>query len=525
MKPFDAGFVAALVCILTSLEVVHAAKLLQQSSARLSSLASFMSSGPSDDAQPLTISDLVRQAEGADDATGHTTEVEKEVASQEPVQQAEGVDDPANQVVEVVKKVPAENRLSGASALGVPIEVSAVSAIAALVEDPPTSDVLQPTAKHPQSEEGDLLQVVSKIKKMDAPGAVREALEENGVADDPNLRKLETSLFGLAKMGDTNSTRMIVDEIRQLVQDVMLPGILNQTRTAEQQVSEIHQRFSQCSNMTSHRLETYPMPNWTDLSAAHKSCRWDQSSMSTPTEELWRLMKDAEGIMNQTCHLYDNVNRMIPGFDECGYPPHNNMRDYIAKLRDKFKVRMEGLNLDRLACENATRIYEHRKRQWMLSSASVNCKKEECDGVQLEMDTAACNYSAAVKSICDEYHHCYNRTRCSYRSTVDTAHDLQERLRPEYRALKRIECILLQWLEDNLDDGIEICRNKTHSVVPMEMNLTGLQVPDLSSCQAPTQPWTILHPTSQEYNQTEYAWLPPNARADSCRAWCCVTPE
>lgn len=509
-----------------------------------------MSSGSSDDAQPLTISDLVRQADGADDATYHVTKVEKDTASEKPLQQADGVDDSVNQgseiathlplekfllqaergddaanpVIEVVKEAPAESLRSGASALRVPVEASAVSPIAALTQDTSTSDPMQPTAELPQSEEGDMLQVASKVKKTDAPAAVREALEENGVADDPKLRKLENSLVGLAKMGDSNSTQMIVDEIRNLVQDIMLPGILNQTQTAEKQVLDIHQRFSQCSNMTSYRLQTYPMPNWTDLSAAHKSCRWDQSSMSTPTEELWRLMIDSERIMNETCHLYNNVNQMIPGFDECGHAPPNNMRDYIVRLRNKFKVRLDGVILEKLRCENATSIYEYRRRQWMLSNASVDCKKEECDGVQLEMDTAACNYTAAVKGICDEYHQCYNKTRCSYRSTLDTAHDLVQRLRPEYRALKRIECILLQWLANNLDKGIDVCRNKTHSLEPMELNLTGLDVPDVDSCQAPTEPWTIHHPTSQEYNQTEFAWLPPNARADSCRAWCCATP-
>lgn len=561
MKPFDAGLVAALVCILTSLDVVHAAKLHQKNSARLSFLESFMSSGSSDDAQPLTISDLVHQADGADDATDHINKVEKDVPSEEPLQQAEGaddamvrllknddavdqvtevarklppekplqqaeeVDDVANQVIEVVKEVPAKNLHAGASALGIAIEVSAVSAIAALTEDTPTSDPVQPAAENPQSEEGDLMLLASKHKKTDAPTAVREALEENGMADDPKLRKLENSLVGLAKMGDSNSTRMIVDEMRQLVQDVMLRGVLSQTQAAEKQVREIHQRFSQCSNMTSHRLQTYPMPNWSNLSASHKSCRWDQSSMSTPTEELWRLMIDAERIMNETCRLYDNVNQVIPGVDECGAAPPNHMRDYIARLRDKFKVRLDGVILERLRCENATSIYEYRRRQWMLSNASVDCKKEECDGVQLEMDTAACNYTAAVKSICDEYHHCYNKTLCSYSSTLDTASDLLQRLRPEYRALKRIECILLQWLANNLDDGIEICRDKTHSLEPMELNLTGLDVPDVDSCQAPTEPWTIHHPTSHEYHSTEFAWLPPNAGADFCRAWCCATSE
>lgn len=572
MKPFDASlFGVALVCILTSSEVVHASKLRQESSARANYLRP-----SSDDAQPATISDLVREAEGADDATEEITQIVKEerplqqakgaddAADQEkPLQQAKGVDDAANQamevvrelpmeealqqddglnytanqvtqVAEVVKKVPSESVLAGSSALALPMDVSAIVALAE--EDPHTLDLVktetgrsepkkQTETNRPQREKGELLQPASRFTKSNAPAAVREALEENGVADDPKLRKLENSLLGLAKMADNNSTRMIVDEMRHLVQDVMLLAILNQTQTAEEQVLALHRRFSQCLNMTSHRLQTYPMPNWTNLSGSHKSCRWDQAAMSTPTEELWRLVIEAEKHMNESCHLYDNVNDVIPGYDECGQPSPGGMRNYIVGLIDKFRVRLDGVILDREKCENATRMYEYRKRQWMLSNASVDCKKEECDGLQLEMDVAACNFTTAVGSICYEYNRCYNHTRCSYSSALATAQELLERLRPEYRALKRIECILLEWLADNLDDGIETCRNKTHSLEPLELNLTGLDVPNKTSCRAPTEPWTIYHPTSQEYFQNEYAWLPPNARADTCRAWCCVTPE
>lgn len=480
----------------------------------------------------LPVDELLQQAHGVHDTENQVTEVAKTV--QELLQQADGVHDTESQVtqvMEVVKKVPAENLLAGPLVLALPIDVSTIVALAE--ENPHTSNLVRNVAKHPESKEttaanrrqretGNLLQSASHLTKADATAAVREALEENGVADDPKLRKLEHSLVGLARMPDSNATKMIVDEMRHLVQNVLLEEIIKQTQTAEQQVSELIRRFPKCSNMTSYRLQTLAMPNWNNYSRNHRSCRADQAAMSTPTEELWRRVVEAEKHMNESCHWYNDVTNVIPSADECGVPPPNGMRRHIAGLIDKFRVRMQGVMLERKGCENATRVYEYRRRQYMLSNASVDLKKEECDGLQLEMDVAACDFKAEVVSICKEYHQCYDRTNCASTAAMETAHKLVESLRPEYNALKRIECIILEWLANNLEDGIEICRNKTFE--PLELNLTGLDVPSVSSCHAPTKPWTIHHPTSQEYKRQEYARLPPNAQADTCRAWCCVTP-
>eukprot|EP00440_Ansanella_granifera_P069111 gb/GFBE01074971.1/.p1 GENE.gb/GFBE01074971.1/~~gb/GFBE01074971.1/.p1 ORF type:complete len:490 (+),score=113.29 gb/GFBE01074971.1/:1-1470(+) len=363
---------------------------------------------------------------------------------------------------------------------------------------------------------GSLAEELSKIGG-DAGVKLRSAAD--------TIDKLEGSVLGLARSGLGNTTDVLVDEIRKLIQDNMIPGVVNQSDIAEKSLRDLRKGFDDCQRYANASLLGEPSQNFTAHSSAHKACRKNQSLMAAALPARQSAWEAAQSTKASACGAYETANT-IPQADECGLPAYGKpARERVVYLRDHFRLKHQKLVELKHNCDWATTFEAEKRKELDDLQAKLAAKDQACDLEQRNMDQVACDHVQQLQLACSSYDSCYDAKRDTYVQEYNKTQAFEVGLRAEYRALKRIECIVIEWLAGNLEEGIETCRAKTHSSEPVAINWTGLDVPAKEPCGQTNGAAQIHSPASQEYNRSEYAPLPADAPAEACSALpCCSAP-
>jgi len=190
-------------------------------------------------------------------------------------------------------------------------------------------------------------------------------------SNSDRIQKLEGTLLGLAKSGDDNATIIFVREILGLVQDDMLPNIVNQSSFAEQTLVNMQRSFAACSSDMNNSLPTYP--DWTTLSNSHKACRAQQSIMQSDVANLQTRNTSYDNLQNAFCSAFESKN-VIPPYDECGYLMQGqNMRQYLVSLVNAFQKKYGDLEDLRQQCDDARFNASSTKSQLDLKVMQLSC--------------------------------------------------------------------------------------------------------------------------------------------------------
>ncbi|OLP87563.1 40S ribosomal protein S9 [Symbiodinium microadriaticum] len=109
-------------------------------------------------------------------------------------------------------------------------------------------------------------------------------------------------------------------------------------------------------------------------------------------------------------------------------------------------------------------------------------------------------------------------TQDVYGNVVSLAKESEVAAKAEWRAVKRIECLInaLRVAESELEGAIDACKAKRHTTEPVELTYHG-DPPAARSCQE-----VYLQPGSAVFSSTWYTGMPVDAPAASCASSCCM---
>eukprot|EP00931_Biecheleriopsis_adriatica_P100554 TRINITY_DN7583_c0_g1_i1.p1 TRINITY_DN7583_c0_g1~~TRINITY_DN7583_c0_g1_i1.p1 ORF type:complete len:511 (+),score=120.32 TRINITY_DN7583_c0_g1_i1:108-1640(+) len=349
----------------------------------------------------------------------------------------------------------------------------------------------------------------------------------DGNIQDTQIERLEQTLVSLAAgngIEDADATKPLVDEMQDLVQDTMLPQLFRQRNESQRKLASLLQEFDKCNFSPSHAQ------SWTSYDRNHRDCRTNESEHFEMLQEVTGNWTRHKEVSDKECGAFDVIDR-IPDSDECGVPESPSvMRSYIESLRNMFKHRYEHWLEKKQHCEtfrNVTNEWFQKKTALEDTLASIRSK---CDALQDVQDHFACAVNVVAYKMCLTYTDCYDSALCDYQKEMSRASDLEESLKPKYRALKRIECIILAFGKTDMEAAIETCRSANYSSQAVHIERCHssqhedrLCPPARRNCsaEAAEMPW----PNSSAYVDLVYKTQAPNSRPKPCDAEPCCRSE
>lgn len=322
--------------------------------------------------------------------------------------------------------------------------------------------------------------------------------------DDPQeVERLEQMVTDLikeqkqAKKGDKEKATPVGPSIRYIktiIDDTMLPNREKAHQNDQDALDSAARALESCQEHRSQYLSraSSAKASYKSASRRHVNCRMGESGewmehndrCRPENMEVKRLqtqatcMKVAE--VKASCE-YSDYTKITEAEMECDRAKESERAAH--ELCDETKYRYEGV-------------------------------KSQCDALQSQMDEAACQHAVRMKEACDEGNNCYEAKLEAFRSTQDRVKRDEVTRKAEWRALKRMQCLVASFENGQVTDAeVDACKAKTH--YPPSINYPAESFMD--ECTVPDK-----YPGRAAYKEAEFGNLPPQAKgkpdAGSCYA-------
>eukprot|EP00439_Symbiodinium_sp_Y106_P069412 s2448_g11.t3 len=339
-------------------------------------------------------------------------------------------------------------------------------------------------------------------------------------SDSQKIDDLETWVMSMAGKGAVdNATVGFIDQIRQMVED-MVPQVLNRSAASVQELKRLLEAFTHC------RLEKVLQEDLAELQERHFYCRGNESRQAIATAEATQTWSASDLVKQSECAKFVAIDQ-IPSHDECGVPQHpDTMRYYAEALRNKFRDKYyewvrrkescdmaanstESLRLRKAALEEScfSHFDTHGKCRLPGATAAITSHLQFASGVD-ELDHRICGGKVAAERRCHGYEECYERARANFMEQNKTVAALEKEMKQEYRALKRIICILKAF-----EGGVEEKELEVLNLDPVGIEWTPFKtLPPQITCSA-RKLWPWPNASSAEYAADVYgsaavtAWM------------------
>jgi hypothetical protein len=226
---------------------------------------------------------------------------------------------------------------------------------------------------------------------------------------------LET-LMVLKDLPEANESQ--VTQMGEIVESVLLPGLLEAHNFSQMQLDEADARLDKCFTDGAEGVEEItPLETITgEAKFNHTECREAQVTLRENMTEMCDLLQS---------YLTNTL------FPDIGFSPE------LIKARadlHEYEILVPEFKMDDRACNESTALFDE--------------KVILCDGYQAAYQSDFCEYRQALLSVASEYDECYEHNKQEY---TDLYAELQEQVvkwRAEYTSIKKIECYLQVWLAD-----------------------------------------------------------------------------
>ncbi|CAE7523776.1 unnamed protein product [Symbiodinium pilosum] len=323
---------------------------------------------------------------------------------------------------------------------------------------------------------------------------------------------LETWVMSMAgKSAMDNATLGFIDQIRQMVED-MVPQVLSRSEASVQELKRLLEAFSHC------RLES-AQTDFSDLQQRHLYCRRNESLQALATTEAKQVWFASDLVRQSECAKFVSIDQ-IPSHDECGVPQHaDTMRYYAEALRNKFKDKYDEWVRKKDGCDTAANSTESLRQKKAALEEQQQELRALCNSLQDELDHRVCGASVAAQRHCRSYEECYDRARVSFLEQNKTVAALEKEMQQEYRALKRIICILKAFEGGVEEKELEVCRLRTVNLDPLGIDWASFRIPPLRINCSTRQSWP--NASSPEYALDVYGSVPTDVALKECSAVPC----
>jgi hypothetical protein len=295
------------------------------------------------------------------------------------------------------------------------------------------------------------------------------------------LDEMEASLVSMAKDRETQGSAAanltdFLTQIQEIIDQTMKQSILARYNTSQTLLDTTWANHTAgCTGVGDAPWSTY-----TPINTQHVTCRAQEQTAYTSYSDC---LADEAVIQTATaarCATYNGLNSMSRYTPSpCVMQPNTaapTIGNYLRYMKQYWQTELANLRAARDDCQNVTTT----------SGPTVNCnalyctwmsKRYTCDDYQRSFENGACLLSRSYT--CARYTSCLTGKANAYDEAHRSANASQAGLQAEWRAVKRIECLIdaLGAPADQLQSQINTCIARTHATTQVTFTFYGPTVP------------------------------------------------
>eukprot|EP00930_Biecheleria_cincta_P097827 TRINITY_DN89515_c0_g1_i1.p1 TRINITY_DN89515_c0_g1~~TRINITY_DN89515_c0_g1_i1.p1 ORF type:complete len:437 (-),score=72.66 TRINITY_DN89515_c0_g1_i1:300-1610(-) len=318
------------------------------------------------------------------------------------------------------------------------------------------------------------------------------------------LDEMEASLVSMAKERITQGSAAanltdFLSQIQQIIDQTMVTSILSRYNASQTLLDTTWANYTAGGCQAPGNA---PWSQYTPYNDQHVTCRAEIQAVYTS----YQSCRDDQAVIDTAaqarCAAYNQLNTMSKySPSPCVMPPLTatpTIGNYLRHMLQYWQTEKANLIAAREGCQNVTTT----------SGPNVDCnslyctwlqKRYECDQYQQRFENGACSLSREYT--CSIYTGCMTAKKNAYDAAHASANASQPGLQAEWRAVKRIECLIsaLGYPASQLQAQIDACIALTHSTTQVTFTFYG-----------PTTPVPVC-------DQTLYANMTPGNAAFSTR--------
>jgi len=406
--------------------------------------------------------------------------------------------------------------------------------VAPAADNTPTQDALPPAEvlqAPPPLLESAVTLVADKTSSKGGPPQIANIegkLQRDSKADMAKMEsEMEQEVTNLVKSrdckGNATSMKETVNVIGDLITNKMIPRVLEAHEASQKEVNTLMGELKHCTVARENSFDAAKdsKASYERTSPMHKSCRSLEAVLRTSSTSCTADLEDKKTIKRLKCKQFATVSKevgdqhtmgqiIIKAFDE-------SVDTYVRRISATICGKGHGIDthsmLERYieaksVCEEATKDYNDMASYCKQKSTDYDNKKIECDALQEQMDGAACHRVVQVKDACESYSECYVGKLGSYETTQLVVQKEETDRKTEWRALKRMECLLDVVRDCKVkDEEVEACKKKEHDT--NHLIITYPTIPRQEECDVPD-----YFPATAEYKRREFTPLPALAKGN-----------
>ncbi|CAE7317730.1 unnamed protein product [Symbiodinium natans] len=337
------------------------------------------------------------------------------------------------------------------------------------------------------------------------------------------LNNIEASILNMAKLrhshgaGEAGSNLTgFLDQIQGLIDKTMKTNILTRQNQTQTDLDMAWANLSTCT----HPNDTDFVDTLAELDKSHTECRQSQDTMWSSYKQTCITEREIyENEKKAICDQYDSVNVFENPTSVCVMADGTavpTIGNYLTAMEAYFNKKHAVLKEWKDKCDNATNTPFANEELCKEKVCTYYDKKIECDTKQNKFEQKSCDLHRSYR--CSSYTNCYDQKKETYRNIVSLAKESELAAQAEWRAVKRIECLInaLRVTESELAGAIDACKAKRFGTDAVEMTYRG-DPPPVRSCSE-----VYLQPGAALFSSTWYTGMPTAAPASSCASSCCM---
>eukprot|EP00440_Ansanella_granifera_P072178 gb/GFBE01078325.1/.p1 GENE.gb/GFBE01078325.1/~~gb/GFBE01078325.1/.p1 ORF type:complete len:695 (+),score=214.16 gb/GFBE01078325.1/:1-2085(+) len=370
------------------------------------------------------------------------------------------------------------------------------------------------------------------IAKVSAPGVSDRSQAKQAASD---MEKMVMALAQQVKArkedptvaNDSANITAFVEEIQVIVQE-MLQNVMDAAAEIETACTESLSNATNCPTFA--KNTTFYPPGFEGdfgpLREVHKGCYAEIPGLK---DEADRCERVRESLIVQEQLALDEFNALneFKSPEECVIS-ETDVEAYLLRMwQDHFEIKAAQWWAAYYKLHNITQNI----------TANFDCtdkvqayyaKKGDCLAEQLALEEMACDVYERVEEGCNNTCNCIDERWDLYTKEVASLNNSLYDLKIEYRATKRIDCLLTAFSAADMDAAIDACIEKRHDTSSVNSTCVASYNADQKpSCSEPdvcSQGITVIeHPDTEAYRQAEYE-LQGITLAGPCYADCCTSP-
>jgi len=305
--------------------------------------------------------------------------------------------------------------------------------------------------------------------------------------------------------------------------DEMMNDLMNSTNLANGHCQAAYDNISGCGAGLNSSSVFYPPGfdgNFDPYKTNHSSCRSEQNQVQLRASRCEATRDACIELENQYVIAFRRLNEYNSP-QEC-QSAESDVQTYLQSMVTHF----ESARIAWWEAYNRLQNSSHciTANDCTAHTLSHVSKKSECDQVQLTFENLVCSAYGTTNESCEEITDCNDNAWNHYVTMVQNTNATVVDNQWEYRAIKRLECLLDAFAAADMDAAIDACIQARYD--PAVLNSTCVNSYDPNGKPTPPLPGACLsglsvpNPNTDQFSATEYAGLA--ASPALCYATCCT---